>query len=130
MTRAHVVSRRYEPDLANVARARAWIVEQLRDHIEGHDRVVPDVELVLSELMTNAIKAGATQVSVELQAHPTRVLVSVEDDAGGRLTIRTPSPTAPGGRGLPIVAALSTEWGVDVQSAGKRVWASLTTDAV
>jgi anti-sigma regulatory factor (Ser/Thr protein kinase) len=128
MTRTQVATSSYEPDLSNIAKARAWAADQLRDHIQAHGRLVADVELVLSELMTNAIKAGATQVSVELHVHPKWVLVSVEDDAGGRLTMRSPSPTAPGGRGLPIVAALSTEWGVETQSPGKRVWASLTTD--
>ena len=77
--------------------------------------------------MTNAIKAGATTVSIELQADPTRVLLAVADDANGSPTRRASSVSAPGGRGLPIVAAVSSDWGVDPRTTGKRVWASLAT---
>jgi anti-sigma regulatory factor (Ser/Thr protein kinase) len=129
MTPPRVSSSTYEPQLANVARARAWAADELRGHHQVQDRLVSDVELVVSELMTNAITAGATRVSIELRAHPEGVLVSVDDDAGGQLAIRPPSLTIPGGRGLPIVAALSTQWGVETRSPGKRVWASMATDA-
>jgi anti-sigma regulatory factor (Ser/Thr protein kinase) len=129
VTQQHVSSSGYDPQLSNVASARAWAAAELRDHNQVEDRLVDDVELVLSELMTNAIQAGATRVSIELHAHPDWVLVSVEDDAGGQVTIRPGSPTAAGGRGLPIVAALSTQWGVEARSRGKRVWASMAADA-
>ena len=125
----YVSSSGYDPELSNVARARAWAAAELRGHNQVEGRLVDDVELVLSELMTNAITAGATRVSIELHAHREWVLVSVEDDAGGRVIIRPASPAAPGGRGLPIVAALSTHWGVETRSRGKRVWASVATDA-
>lgn len=129
MTQPRVSLIQYEPELSNVARARAWAADQLRDHAQAQDGLVADVELVLSELMTNAITAGASQVFLELRAHPEWVLVSVEDDAGGQLVVRPPSPAGLGGRGLPIVAALSTHWGVEARSPGKRVWASVATDA-
>lgn len=125
--RSHTASSTYEPELSSVAKARSWAVDQLSQHIRAPERLA-DVELVISELVTNAIKAGATEVSIELDARPMQVLISIADDADGQVAIRSPSPSAPGGRGLPIVAALSSDWGVDVQSSGKRVWALLPTD--
>jgi hypothetical protein len=101
VTQQHVSSSGYDPQLSNVASARAWAAAELRDHNQVEDRLVDDVELVLSELMTNAIQAGATRVSIELHAHPDWVLVSVEDDAGGQVTIR---PGSPDGRGRPRFA--------------------------
>src|SRR3954470_21910704 len=126
MIRRHRASRRYGPDLSNVAKARAWAMGELREHARADERLLADVELVLSELMTNAIKAGATEVAVALEATGDSVLLSVEDDAAGEVTVRRPNAAAPGGRGLPIVAALSTEWGVERRHPGKRVWASLS----
>lgn len=130
MTAPHVARTTYGPDIDNVSRARAWAVGELRDRVPADDRLLADVELVLSELITNAIKAGTTRVTVELRADRHSVRVRVQDDAGGRLTVRAASPTTPGGRGLPIVAALSSDWGVDETAPGKRVWATLATTAV
>lgn len=125
MTQARVSTATYEPELANIAAARAWVAEQVGENQPHRGRLVADAELVVSELMTNAIKAGTTRLSIEVQVHPERVLISVEDDADGELAIRPRSATAVGGRGLPIVAALSTRWGVETSLAGKRVWASI-----
>jgi anti-sigma regulatory factor (Ser/Thr protein kinase) len=129
VTRTHAASSRYGPERTNVGRARAWAVAELRQHAQAGEQLLANVELVISELMTNAIKAGATEVSLTLEAGPRSVMISVHDDAGGRVALRTADPTATGGRGLPIVAALSTDWGVEIWSLRKRVWASLPIGA-
>lgn len=129
MSRRHTASSRYQSDASNIAKSRGWAVDELRRHADADERLLADVELVLSELMTNALKAGATEVSVTLEASSTAVIVSVQDDAAGTVAIRTAGPTALGGRGLPIVAALSTDWGVEARPPGKRVWAALPTSA-
>jgi signal transduction histidine kinase len=87
--------------------------------------VVDDAELIVSELVTNAIDAdcGGAQLTVTVEAGVVRI--EVEDDASG-----LPQPADAGsnderGRGLAIVAALSTRWGYERLGRGKRVWAEL-----
>jgi len=116
----------FDPDIANVGRARAWAATQLRTRRPLPVGLIADIELVLSELMTNAIKAKATEIVLELRWDDALVVVvSVADNAAGDLVIRAPNRDATGGRGLPIVAALSTAWGVEPRPTGKRVWASV-----
>jgi anti-sigma regulatory factor (Ser/Thr protein kinase) len=82
-----------------------------------------DVELVVSELVTNAWQCGARRIQLSLEFPAGVVRVVVEDDGPG--TPRKQDATAQDthGRGLTIVAALAQGWGVDPASAGKRVWA-------
>jgi anti-sigma regulatory factor (Ser/Thr protein kinase) len=127
MSWTHSTTREYAPDVSNVAVARRWLTDELVTELQVPTDLVANVELVLSELLTNAIKAGASRVSVELKAGSDQILLTVTDDASGRVTLKTPTADAPGGRGLPIVALISSEWGVDTHGAGKKVWASFTT---
>jgi len=96
--------------------ARSWATYQA---LSG--RLVDDLELVVAELVSNAIRHGAPPYEVELSA------------AGGviRGEVRDGSPTPPrptahpdehGGFGLGIVAACTTRWGTEVVATGKQVW--------
>jgi anti-sigma regulatory factor (Ser/Thr protein kinase) len=83
--------------------------------------LVPDAELLVSELMTNAVKATAGHddqraVRLRLSANGARVLIEVWDadpqppapeDLGED---EIPDPEEEGGRGLFLVTALSTRW--------------------
>jgi anti-sigma regulatory factor (Ser/Thr protein kinase) len=87
-----------------------------------------DVELVVSELVTNAVRAGATSITVEVELEAGRVLIRVRDDARGWPAARDADLLDPGGRGLPLVGAVSANWGVHEAPAaggGKVVWAEL-----
>jgi hypothetical protein len=57
---------------------------------------------------------------VRIDGPVVRVLVS--DAGGGVPTVGHPEPTAPSGRGLALVEALSTDWGTDSRPDGKTVW--------
>ncbi|MFN2562651.1 MAG: ATP-binding protein [Jatrophihabitans sp.] len=127
MSWTHSATREYAPDLSNIAQARRWLTHELAAGLHAPANLVADVELVLSELLTNAIKAGASRVSVELNADSERILLTVADDAAGRVVLRTPTADAPSGRGLPIVELISSAWGVDTRRAGKKVWATFAT---
>ncbi|MDT0377204.1 ATP-binding protein [Streptomyces sp. DSM 42041] len=90
----------------------------------------PDAELVVSELVTNAVehaRADVIRVTItRLAAGAVRIGV-IDKDCG------EPSPRAAGprdedGRGLVIVGALAVRWGVDRMRWGKRVWADLGVD--
>ena len=82
-----------------------------------------DVCLVVTELVTNAVRHAGGRLALEVWFTGGRVTVAVADDA-----CRVPQPRAStdddeSGRGMLIVAALAGDWGVDARPDGKRVWA-------
>jgi anti-sigma B factor antagonist len=91
---------------------------------------VTDAALVLSELLSNALRHGGPlsgsdiRVAWELDADTVRVSVS---DGGGptQPELGEPTPTTTGGRGLRIVARLSRRWGTLCDDEGTTVWAEV-----
>lgn len=102
---------------------RQWDLSELSD----------DVGLVASELLTNAVVHARSSVRLQLRRSD-HLLVSVQDDVPGLLP---PAQTADeqrdlwseGGRGLALVAALSTAWGVRQTAPGKTVWFAVSLPA-
>ena len=84
-----------------------------------------DVALVVSELVTNAVRAGSGSAVVELALVDDRLAVRVTDAAGGWPQQRDAAITDTTGRGLALVSAISTSWGVRLTDTGKLVWAEL-----
>jgi anti-sigma regulatory factor (Ser/Thr protein kinase) len=94
--------------------------------------VIDDAALVLSELLSNAIRHArplpGALVQVSWALCEGSLTVSVRD--GGSRTrphARHPSPSALGGRGLAIVECLASTWGVQDSTGGVMVWAILPT---
>jgi len=81
-----------------------------------------DAELVVSELVGNAVRHGGGCLSVDLQAHQEHVTVGAAD---GSAVVPRRREADEGGRGLLIIEALSTRWGVHDHQGGKRVWVQL-----
>jgi len=79
-----------------------------------------DLELLLSELVTNAVihAGGDVQVTISIDTH--RVHVEVGDTNRTPPALRTPDGT--GGRGLRLVDAVATRWGIIFDHSGKSVW--------
>jgi anti-sigma regulatory factor (Ser/Thr protein kinase) len=91
------------------------------------DDLVSDVELVVAELVTNAALHGEAPVVMSIAASPEEVRVEVED-AGRALPIEVvQSSDDMTGRGLSLVAALASSWGVESRRSGKVVWAEFTS---
>src|SRR5689334_11081826 len=85
-----------------------------------------DVATVVSELVTNSVRAGARTILVHLHLDPARLRIEVSDDVAGWPRLRTPHPDDPTGRGLPLVGALADGWGVsEIAGPGKLVWATV-----
>ena len=92
-----------------------------------------DAELLVSELITNAVKAtaGQHQAAIRLQVSSDNTCVRVEVwDADPHPPVPkdgTPDPQEEGGRGLFLVAALSTRWNWyrTQEPPGKVVWCEL-----
>lgn len=85
-----------------------------------------DAALVISELVTNAIRAGAGRVGVDIERDATELRIRVRDDGVGWPRMGRPTTDAIHGRGLILVAAVADDWGVEQRRTGKEVWAALS----
>lgn len=92
----------------------------------GFDEVVDDLLLVVSELVTNAVRHGAPPVRLEVLADADVVRIAVGDGDPGLPLPREVDDDAEGGRGMVLVELLAREHGVREQPPGKTVWASVT----
>lgn len=110
---------------ASVRAARRWVAENLAAMYGVPGGTADDAALVVSELVTNCVRADAHGFALVLEAHHDTVLVEARDDAPGTPTPRVADPLASHGRGLMIVARIARDWGVRQESAGKTVWAEL-----
>lgn len=92
------------------------------------DELVSDAELVVSELVTNALlHAAGADVEVSVVPRPRGVTVEVRDEGLELPVSGVVSDEAMTGRGLKLVAALASRWGVRAADPrGKVVWATLT----
>jgi hypothetical protein len=110
-----------DPDA--VPRARQFV----RSSLEGEARdLVSDAELVVTELVTNAALHGEPPIVVRLIQIGSSVRLEVED-AGRTLPVQGAERNdAMTGRGLALVAATASSWGVaPARNGGKVVWADL-----
>jgi MEDS: MEthanogen/methylotroph, DcmR Sensory domain/Histidine kinase-like ATPase domain len=90
------------------------------------DRVDADnAQLVVSELATNAVIHAGTAFSVALRCDGSAVRIAVHDSSSMQPVMGDGNPTALSGRGLLLVAAVSSAWGVEFGPDGKTVWAEL-----
>jgi anti-sigma regulatory factor (Ser/Thr protein kinase) len=88
--------------------------------------LLDDATLVVSELVTNALRAGARLMTLTLVIEPGHLRVTVTDDVTARPRLLETPPEALHGRGLHIVSTLATDWGFTRLSNGKEVWADLS----
>jgi signal transduction histidine kinase len=112
------------------SQARAWTARTLADCYGDSGDLLEDAELVVSELITNAVRAGSETIRIHIDAHTTRAVIGVRDDAPGQPQVRQSRVDEAGGRGLAIVAGLARGWGIEPHQIGKTVWASLAVPAV
>ena len=94
----------------------------LRKLLASHGRApATDAELVVSELVANAVEHGAGRITLTLWLVEGRIRGEVADaGTGARRTPATPPEGSDRGRGLLIVDALSERWGA-AENTG-RVW--------
>jgi anti-sigma regulatory factor (Ser/Thr protein kinase) len=107
----------------------------------GLNGLAANTELLVSELVTNAVKTTAgnndqAAICLQLSGDNTRVLIEVWDADPQPPVLKdlgedgTPDPQEEGGRGLCLIAALSTRWAwyLTEKPTGKVVWCELTAE--
>ncbi len=100
--------------------------ELVRTALVGFDGTVIDVaELLVSELVTNAVAHARSAPLMCIDVSGQAVQVAVQDDAPGPVEVQDAADDAPGGRGLLLVDSLAASWGWAPTDAGKRVWFTL-----
>jgi hypothetical protein len=114
----------FDPTVDSPGLARHMVMEVLRSWGSDED-LVDDASIVVTELASNAVLHVGKPYSVELSAETSGFRISVKDssqavpNAYGRTSKKS-------GRGMTIVAALSTCWGVNVSADSKTIWAEFS----
>ena len=111
-------------DPAEVGRARAVVREQLHDW--GLAKLADGAELMVSELVTNAVRHAHRQPLQLRLVRGDTLLCEVDDDDHELPNLSSAGPTDERGRGLRVVSTLAREWGASRTKTGKTVWFELT----
>ncbi|WP_189302072.1 SpoIIE family protein phosphatase [Streptomyces albospinus] len=112
-------------DPAAVADARAAITGQLE--VWGLEEAAFTTELVLSELITNAIRYATGPIHVRLLYDRT-LICEVSDTSSTSPHLRYAADEDEGGRGLFLVSQLTQNWGTRYTPEGKIIWAELSLE--
>jgi anti-sigma regulatory factor (Ser/Thr protein kinase) len=112
----------------SVPLARSW-AEGWLDGLDLPAEQQDALLLVLSELVTNAVRQGDGAVTVTLETRRDSVLVEVFDTGYRMPALAVADPESTGGRGLHVIEALAAEWGIREDLRGKSVWARVTRPA-
>nr|WP_282189902.1 ATP-binding protein [Streptomyces sp. RPA4-2] len=108
-------------DPAAVSYARAHIAEKLASW--GLTDAAPTTELIVSELVTNAIRHAQPPIQLRLIDHAGSLVCEVADGSSTSPHLRRARTFDENGRGLFIVAQLAERWGTRHSHHGKTIWA-------
>ncbi|MFF4754287.1 SpoIIE family protein phosphatase [Streptomyces sp. NPDC002514] len=108
------------PDPAHVATARQAATDQLA--VWGLQEAAYVTELVVSELVTNAIRYGEPPFRLRL-IRDRALICEVSDGSSTSPHLRRAHAFDEGGRGLLLVAQLTQRWGSRQTAGGKTIWA-------
>jgi DNA-binding NarL/FixJ family response regulator len=110
--------------LTSVAAARRFVEERMKEW--RVEQLLDDALMVSSELVTNAVTHARSSCRIRLSLNVARLRIDVLDAGAGTPEPQPPSETEEHGRGLYMVDAVTTAWGLeDVPGKGKLVWAEL-----
>ncbi|WP_330460739.1 SpoIIE family protein phosphatase [Streptomyces sp. NBC_00820] len=118
----HIAEWELPADPAVVAEARSLTAAQL--HAWNLDELDFVAELVVSELVTNAIRHAAPPIQLRLIKDRT-LICEVSDASSTAPHLRRARILDEGGRGLMLVAQLTERWGTRHTETGKTIWAEL-----
>ncbi len=115
--------RSHRADLPATA-ASAGMARQFAREVLGDDggEMLDTVQLLVSELVTNAVVHAASSPTVAIHLFDDHVHVEVLDDRSQDATLRDSDLEAESGRGVALVDALAERWGTITVDHGKIVW--------
>jgi anti-sigma regulatory factor (Ser/Thr protein kinase) len=116
-----------EPHPSSAGEARRFVRRTLEDW--GLIHMEEAAVLLTSELITNAMLHAGSPMELKLHRRVGLLRVEVCDDSRREPARRHYEADATTGRGLALVEALASEWGVDTAGNGKSVWFTLAVDA-
>jgi len=109
------------PDAGSARKARAAVRRELAAW--GAAELVEDCCLIVTELVTNAVRHGAGAIHLRLGTNGRWVYGEVYDGGEHLPRVRPGDPDATGGRGLLIVDRVADDWGwARMPGGGKIVW--------
>ena len=111
------------PSPSSVPKARRLVREQLS--VWALDGCCENAELLVSELVTNALRHGDGQARLGVATRDGSVRIEVEDGGAAAPRVRRPQASDEGGRGLHLISELSSRWGTAPTENGKVVWFEL-----
>ena len=113
----------------SVVAARRMLRELLSAWGAPQDR--QDAELLATELVANVVDhvGGEQALTLEVDLADDWLRIGVVDGSAVRPVVQELSGVRPRGRGMQMVAAIATRWGVDDHRGGKRVWLDLVPAA-
>ena len=120
------VMRRFPRSTQTPRLARQFACDTLRTWSIAPE-LLADAVLVLSELVTNAVRHAWSDVAVGIDRTGDGIRITVSDACGDPPVASQLVPDALGGRGLAMVDALTQAWGYEFVGTGKMVWADLNS---
>ena len=112
--------------------APAYVRQWLRDMLNSSgvtSEVLGDTLLVVNELVMNSVVHAATPIVVTLEYSRNTCRCSVRDRCATGPLPRLVERADGSGRGLRLVNAIATAWGVERSAAGTTVWAEIGSGA-
>jgi hypothetical protein len=107
------------PKLTSVREARSVLAEPMKRW--DLEDLIPTTELLVSELVTNAVKYSRGDVTLRL-VNEKALVCEVLDNSGALPRLRQANGEDENGRGLQVVRQLSQRWGARRTATGKVVW--------
>jgi hypothetical protein len=113
--------------------ARTWLTDLFelwrQSGVLPEGAVVADrsdvAQLLLTELVSNAVRHSDQSVGVQVEVRGQQLRVEVSDSSERMPVMREAEAAATEGRGLRLVDALASAWGVRLDERGKAVWFEL-----
>ena len=110
--------------LTSAALARRFVTDTLFDW--SLEPLTEAALIVANELAANAVTHADSPFRIQLSLNPSTLRIDVVDFGAGTPEPMPPSTSSEHGRGLLLIDALTTAWGIDrAATAGKVVWAEL-----
>ncbi|HWE54853.1 MAG TPA: ATP-binding protein [Acidimicrobiales bacterium] len=103
--------------------ARDLIGQVCSEGSAGH--LIGDANLIGTELVSNGVRHTDAPIGVTVRAGAGRVSIEVADGTTAPPVPRMADLGSAGGRGLLLIDALSSAWGITPSATGKTVWAQL-----